>query len=196
MRSQWLPFFVILAAATILAFFAQDFVDRVIILPVLYFVWVGQQLFYSVPQEIIWGFFLLVGVFVAWFSLRSRSRNSKKVYFTATAQPGRIEDWHKLIRRADQEIYYKWQLAQRLRKLTFGALAHDQRLTTKAIRRRLINANLGFPPEIQAYFQASLASFGNFPTARRPVFWLPKKKTPLDLEPEKIAQFLEEKFNS
>ncbi|MDX1523980.1 MAG: hypothetical protein R3264_20295, partial [Anaerolineae bacterium] len=102
--------------------------------------------------------------------------------------------WQKLIHQADQEPYYKWQLAQRLRQLTLGAIARQHRWSRQEVRHHLSQNALGFPPEIQAYFTASRRSLGHF-AARRRLLLTKRRPSPLDLAPEKIAKFLEEKFN-
>ena len=194
MKNQWLPFIFIIILAVFLAFVARDFMNQAIVSPLLYFFWVGRLLFDSIPQEVIWGIFLIVAVIMAWSSLAGRRQRRRRVHFARKTQPGRIETWHKLIRQADQETYYKWKLAQNLRNLTLGALAYEERLPMRLLRRRLTNDDLEFPPEVQAYFQASATSFGYFTRPKLRFFQFRNRPSPLDLAPEKIVQFLEEKF--
>ena len=185
----------ILVAALLLTFVADDFLDEAIIGPTLYFLWVGRLILASIPQSILWGAFLLMAVVVTWQTSFKKPRRPQRPSFAPAPSPGRIADWIRLVERSEQEVYYKWQLAQRLQRLTLKAIAHNERTSLRIIRRRLLAEKLGLSAEIQAYFLASIASFGNFTTPKFRLFRQAPPPTPLDLEPEKIAQFLEEKFN-
>ena len=193
MKRQWLVLILILAG--LVTFAAEDFMDEAIITPTLYFFWLGRLILNSVPQGIIWGIFLILAVILTWRSVFQRPKLLLRSPALTRQEPGRIEEWARLVHRAEQEVYYKWQLAQRLQKLTLSALAHNERVSVREIRNRLVNDHLALPPDIQAYFRASIISFGHFTTGKSWLFGRQPKETPLDLEPEKIAQFLEEKFD-
>ena len=195
MRERWPSLALLLLLAAALAYVAQDFVDRAIVTPLLYFYWLGRLLGAAIPQEVVWGLFLLTAAVITGRSLWHRRVRPHRMQLLATPPGGRIDTWLRLIERADQELYYRWQLAQQLRQLTLGALAHDQRLSRREIRQKLRENDLGLPPEVQAYFQASATSLGRLTQPRFPWSRAKAKGDPLDLAPEKIAQFLEEKFN-
>lgn len=194
MSQRWGPLALLLILAGLLAYVIQDFVDQAILTPLLYFYWLARLLLAAISQKIIWGIFLGVALVITGRTLwRWRSR-SRQVQRGAKPQPGRIEAWLKLIRQADQEVYYKWQLAQQLRRLTLGAIAREQRLSRREIRQRLRDNTLDLPPTLQAYFEASTKSLGHLPPSGPT--WLRSRSTPtpLDIDPEQITQFLEEKF--
>lgn len=195
MKNQWLSLGLLLLLAAILAFIAQDIINQALVKPLLYLFWIGRIIFATLSQSIVWGMFLLVAVLITGHNLFKRRRRGLRPPLLKPKQVGRVENWLNLIQQAQQETYYKWQLAQQLRKLTLGALAHDERLTRREIRQRLANNALDLPPDIQAYLQASTTSFGYFSRDKSRFLAWPQPATPLDLEPEKIAQFLEEKFN-
>lgn len=195
MSERWPSLALLLLLAAALAYVAQDFVDRAIVTPLLYFYWLGRLLWAAIPQAVVWGLFLLVAAVITGRSLWQRRTRPQRMQLLATPPSGRIDTWLRLIERADQELYYRWQLAQQLRQLTLGALAHDQRLSRREVRQKLRENDLGLPPEVQAYFQASATSLGHLGRPRWPWLRAKAQATPLDLKPEKIAQFLEEKFN-
>jgi hypothetical protein len=99
-----------------------------------------------------------------------------------------------LLRQADQEDYYKWQLAQRLNRLVVAALAHDERVEAREIRRRLAAKQLDLPADIQAYLEAGMTSFSHFLGPRYRYPWR-RHTTPLDLDPERLIQFLEDNLD-
>jgi hypothetical protein len=171
----------------------EDYIREAIVSPLLYLFWVGRLVLRSLPQAVIWSFFLAIAVLIAGRSLLLKRPAWRRAPRFAKARPGRIETWVKLIRRADEENYYKWQLAQQLRKLTVAVLAQDERLTPRQLQHRLAGRALDIPSEIQAYLDASLNSFGQFSDleagSRRQT-----QPSPLDLDPEQILEFLEGRF--
>ena len=194
MSQRWGSLALLLILAGLLAYVIQDFVDQAIITPFLYLYWLARLLLAAVPQKIIWGVFLGVALISTGRTLWRWRGRSRQIRLGVKPQSGRIEAWLKLIRQADQEIYYKWQLAQQLRRLTLGAMAREQRLSGREIRQQLHAKALDLPPAIQAYFEASTKSLGHLPPSG-PVWRRSRPPaTPLDIDPEQITQFLEEKF--
>ena len=171
MSQRWGSLALLLILAGLLAYVIQDFVDQAIITPFLYLYWLARLLLAAVPQKIIWGVFLGVALISTGRTLWRWRGRSRQIRLGVKPQSGRIEAWLKLIRQADQEIYYKWQLAQQLH--------------AKA---------LDLPPAIHAYFEASTKSLGHLPPSGPAWRRSRPPATPLDIDPEQITQFLEEKF--
>ena len=194
MRNRLLPFGLILLLAGLLTLVLQDFTRRVIATPLLYVFWIGRLLLESIPQIGFWWLFLFIALAVAGRSLLKHKPAPQPTRRAEKAGRGRIETWAKLIIESKQETYYKWQLAQHLQELTLAVLAHDERLTPKQIKQRLLDNQLDMPPEIQAYLQAGMTSFSHL-LGPRPRFGSKAQPSPLDLDPEQIIQFLEEKFD-
>ncbi len=192
MKNRLLPLLLILLLALLLTPFFQTIIQPLIILPTLYFFWVGWLMFQSIPQAVVWSCFLGVALFIVVGNLlkkRPKLRPHRRVL--PPTETARIERWVKLLQRANQETYYKWQLAQNLRKLAIAILAHDERLTPRQIQQRLLtDETLAIPPDIRTYMQASLTSFSHLPVRRT----LKSAPTPLDLEPKQVIQFLEDKL--
>ncbi len=193
MRNRLLPLGLILLLAGLLTPVLQNFIGETIVGPLLYLLWVGRLIFASIPQVVIWGLFFIIALLIAGRSLYQKQPPLRRIRRPPPPDQGRIERWAKLIHQADQENYYRWQLAQHLRKLTLEAVAHEERLTAKQVQQHLADNKLNLPPDIQAYFQASTISFTHFsePT-RRP--WSRTTTSPLDLDPERVVRFLEDKF--
>jgi hypothetical protein len=194
MRNRFLPLGLILFLAILLTLVSHDFMREAMVRPLLYVLWVGRLIFESIPQIVIWAIFLFIALLVAGKSLLKKRSLSRQSQRPETIEPERIEAWLKLLHRANQEDYYKWQLAQRLQKLTLEALAQDEQLTIKQVRQHLVAGELGLPPEIQAYLEAGMTSFSHFlgPQSR---FRLRRQSSPLDLKPERVIRFLEEKLD-
>ncbi len=186
-----LPLILLLAA--LLTLWLGDY-SRHWISPLLYIAWVGRLLLASIPQVIWWGLLLAVAFFIAGRILLSHWSRPQPPERATAAPPGRIESWATLIRQADQEFYYQWQLAQPLQELTLALLAHTERVPPAEIRQRLSQNELALPPDIQAYLQASLTSFSHLvpPSSR---FGATSPPSPLALDPERIIRFLEDKLD-
>jgi hypothetical protein len=194
MKKQLLPLALILLLTGLLTPVLQDYVRQVIVRPFLYFFWVGWLFINSIPQIGIWGLFLFIALLIMGRSLLKQRPTPPRLRRPQKTDQGRIETWAKLIHRANQEPYYKWKLAQHLQEFTLDALAHDERQAPKQIRQRLLNNNLDIPPEIQAYLQAGMTSFSRL-LGPRPLFRPRTFSSSLNLNPEQIAHFLEDKFD-
>lgn len=193
MKSKLIVLAVILLLAALLTPLLRDY-SRPWISPLLYIAWVGRLLLAGIPQMVWWALLLAVALFIAGRTLLSYWSRPQPSERTAAAPPGRIESWTALIRQADQEIYYQWQLAQPLQELTLALLAHTERVAPADIKQRLNHNDLELPPDIQAYLQASLTSFSHL-TPSRPRFGSASSPSPLALEIDYIIQFLEDKLD-
>lgn len=196
MSKQLVPFMIILAIAVGSAFILRETLDAALVAPLLYLFWLSRLLLLSLPQVFLWGLFLIVAAMISVRLLWQPRPPAERTSPRPVTPTGRVEAWLKLIGQAKEEPYYRWQLAQRLRHLILDALAHDLRLTRRQVRQRLTDNQLDLPPDIQAYLQASRSSFGHFTPQKRRFFNLKRTTppSPLDLPPEKIAQFIEERF--
>ncbi len=194
MKNRLLPLVLILLVAGLLALLVQDLARQLIVTPLLLLYWVGRLLFESIPQIIIWWLFLFIALLAAGRSLFQHRRAQPRPPKKKKTNPERIENWVKLLQDADQETYYKWQLAQHMQELILAALAYHERLTPKEIRHRLAEEKLEIPPEIRAYLEASMTSFSHL-IGPRSLFRPEARATPLELEMEQIIQFLEDKVD-
>jgi hypothetical protein len=85
-------------------------------------------------------------------------------------------------------------LAQELQKLTVQALANDERVERSEIRRRLEQGTIDdMSPEVLAYLQAGMTSFAHL-TNKKSRFGLGKQRSPLDIDPAQVIQYLEDKI--
>lgn len=187
MTIRWLPLTLLLLLAILLTWWVRDTVAELLV-PLYYLYWIGRRLLEAIPQAAVWAVFLFVALLLATGSLVRRPAAAKIPRRSTPPRQERIESWTKLLGQADQEIYYKWQLAQQMQELTLDALAHQERLPVQTLRQRLSRGQLDLPPDIEAYLQASLTSFSHFAGHKR-------QNSPLNLNPERVVQFLEEKLD-
>jgi hypothetical protein len=194
MSKRLLPFGLILLLALLLTPLFQAFIGRVILPPLLYGYWIGRLLLAAVPEAIFWGLFTALAALIV---IRSMVKRPPPLRWPRRAAPARrqerIETWLKLLERTRQEPYYQWQLARSLRQLTLAIVAHQEQLTIKQTQQRLLAGQLKLPPDVAAYLLASLSSF-SYLADLSPTAGPGSGGSPLDLEPERLVEFLEKQF--
>jgi hypothetical protein len=195
MRPTWLRLGLAILLAGLLTPFLKDFVGEVVVLPLLYGIWFGRLVIDSIPQAVIWAVFVAAALLVAGRSLLNRRSDWKENRELPTVYPGRIKSWAWLIDRAGQEHYARWRLARELRKLTIASLAQETGWSEEQTNQMLKEDRLNLPPDIQAYLQASMTSFSHFSPTRF-LFWTrPAAASGLELDPERVVQYLEERHD-
>ena len=192
MKRRWLSLALVLLLAVLLTWWVREAVADLLV-PLYYLYWIARRLLETIPQVAIWAVFLFVALLLAGGSLLKRPAAQKPGRRAAPPQLNRIAAWVKLLDQANQETYYRWQLAQRMQELAVDVLAYHERCDRKEIRQQLTGRQLDLPPEIEAYLQASLTSFSRF--ARPESRFAKRPDSPLDLAPERVVQFLEERFD-
>lgn len=192
MKKHWLSLGLILLIAAAIAPIFRNFVREVIIIPLLYIVWLGRFVVEAIPQTGLWSCFLIFFALILAVGLVDKQQRKSTLYLAGDVDEGRVAGWIKLIQQAEKDHYFKWRLAQRLQKVALNVIAHQQGQSLKRTRQQLRQAELDIPPELQAYFQASLQSLGHLPARRRFFRPGPPAASPLDLDPEHVIQFLEQ----
>jgi len=194
MRKHWRTIVVILLVAAVLTFFLRGLMRENIVGPLVYLAWLGQLIFWSIPQVGIWAVFIFIGLIIALQSLTKKRPPPSKRPIPEAGRAKRIGSWAKSFRQADEDFYYQWQLAQELQKLTVQALANDERVERSEIRRRLEQGTIDdMSPEVLVYLQAGMTSFAHL-TDNKSRFRWGKQKSPLDIDPAQVIQYLEDKI--
>jgi len=180
----------VLIVAALLAFPLRETIYETIVIPFAYVAWNLGLLYRSLSQGIWW--WILVGIVLLMlaFSLvpetQFRSRERAK---TKPAQ-GPVESFAVSMRRADEGIYFRWLVANRLGKLAYQILLHRESGKPRSVFAPLRGQDWEPTVELQKYLETGLhGSFADFPHARRP-FTTPQK-TPLDLNVLEVVEFLE-----
>lgn len=187
---------VILLLAIPLRLLLLDTVRKFIVAPLLPLLQVGQLLFQTIPQALLWTLGLLVAVAIALRSLAWRARPTPRKGGAVIAHTGPVQTWVRWFQQQEQGDYFKKRLAHRLGQLAVQALAPYERLTAHQARRLLDHLNA--PPEVRAYLQAgfepeppALAARFGFLARLRNLMRMRKQRSPLDLDPDEVVQFLE-----
>ncbi|MCB9134092.1 MAG: hypothetical protein H6636_01610 [Anaerolineales bacterium] len=178
----FIPLLLSLVFALVLVFLVDDFVHTVIVVPLFHVAWFVALVIRSLPQAVIWAGFILILLIFSFISLPKRKRIFHYSDPSAAHQPGPVEKWANLLERSRKSRFSKWLLAQELKRLT-------KRLYLPIEEENWRSSDLpkGLPAEIADYFNA-----------RQPIYisyWKRVRaeeiKTPLDLDPEIVLQYLE-----
>ncbi len=156
-----------------------------------------RVLFESIPQVVIWVAVLVLLAIMAWNSL-SRPRPGPFARPTAAAASrAPVAAWAANFERAARDGYARQLLAQRLGQLAFDLLASQDQQSDQTIWELLRDPALDIPPEVRAYFQAGIRMQRPLPTLwGRLRAWFTKPERfadPLDLDPEQVIRFLEQR---
>lgn len=180
----------VLIVAALLAFPLRETIYETIVIPFAYIAWNLGLLYRSLSQGIWWwivgGIVLLMLAFSLVPETQSRSRERAK----AKPAQGPVESFAVSMRRADEGIYFRWLVANRLGKLAYQILLHRESGKPRSVFAPLRGPDWEPSVELQKYLETGLhGSFADFPHTRRP-FTTPQK-TPLDLNVLDAVEFLE-----
>lgn len=183
----YIPLILSLLLALVLFFIVEDFIKTVIIKPLLYVFWFLSLIVQSIPQEAIWIGFILGLLFFSFVSLvkeKPSRLSARSRSLTRNLSP--IDKWVRLFENAQISSWSKWRLSQELKRLTWDLLAPTMGVEDK----RMDLADLNLPSEISAFFETRQ------PYNRRLNEMVEKTDPALELDPELVIQYLEERLKS
>ena len=181
----FLPLSLSLMLAVVLVILVEDFVQTVIVRPLLYTVWFVTLILQSFPQGLIWTVFLFLMFAWTFNGLSKWQATQRAAWRTLPPTTGQVERWVRRLGYAQANPLSKWRLAQELKRL-------HRKLQTP------VDGNGGLPDtpdsldlseEIAAYFAAAQPSQ---PTPWQRIFH-PEEETnsALELDPEIAIAYLE-----
>jgi hypothetical protein len=176
--------------AGILAFPLRDTIYRIVVIPVAYILWNLGLLYQSFSQGVWWWVTAFIVFFMIVFSLvpqpQFRSRTGPK----PKPPRGQVESLSIWLRRAQNGVYYKWLVANRLGKLAYQILLHRESGRPRSVFAPLVGIDWEPTKELQTYLETGLhGSFVNLPT--RASRFASHPLTPLDLDVAEVVNFLE-----
>lgn len=189
---RFIPLLIVLLLTLVLALIFDEFVSKVLVEPFLLLVWVVGTYSRNLPHFVFWVAFLIVALIVLLRSLHlnfSLPRRRRKM--VKSPSQGYVAGWQDQLALADRQLYFRWQLAKALAKLSQQILTTDVDNQNEAQPTPAMLETL--PPEIAAYFKA--------PPPRKPaakVRWYhrqPKNNNvALELDPEVVIAYLEKEM--
>jgi hypothetical protein len=158
---------------------------------------IERLIYNALPQALWWGIFLLMLTVVAIRSLRLEPSRPSRTVRALEKQTSRIGTWRQMVSGMKNGNYSRWLLAREIADLTISVIAHQQRVTRLQARQMLKNGEVDLPGDISEYIQLGLDS----PSVRQYTDFLAymrsgRQSRTLDMDPEIIINYLEEKINS
>lgn len=176
--------------AALLAILMQDMIQKTIIVPLTYLWWVGNLIYRSIAQLVLWTL-LIVGVaLIAFGSLYGEFKFRRNLKKNFVPERGPVESLAGWIQQASHGTYFKWRVAHRLGELARAILTQRERLDTlTTIPESLTDRDWNPPRAIQHYLESGLIhSFAEYP---RQGFLSRPSSTPFDLGINEVVSYLE-----
>jgi hypothetical protein len=186
--TRYIPLLLSLLAGLVLFFLVDDFFLKVVVRPLLWVVWFLSLLLQSVPQDVLWLFFILAMFLFSVASFRKEKASGPLARQVPSRKLGTVERWARWFEFSRTSRYSRWRLAQQLKRFTRSLFSSSQHEIAADL------SDLELPPEIRAYFNARQPSgvslFSRFTQTTG------EQRTGLDLDPEVIIQYLERQVRS
>jgi hypothetical protein len=184
----------LLLGLALLAFVIQDFVRELLLYPLVYLYWSLRLVYEGVPGIIWWGVAIVLLMLLALKSLSKGKGRVQSAQAQGSTSLTRPQMWMRRIKKTRHGEYFKWQLAREISQLAIAHLANQERLTLEQARDKLASGQLDLPPKIQAYLAAGALSksFGQYTQAESGLR-LPGTQSPLDINPDDIVSYLDNK---
>lgn len=193
MKRRFLPLVASLLLTVVLVILVEDFLRQVVVDPLLQVAWFVALVLGSIAQEIYWALFIILALIIARKSLVKGKTLGRKSPTLKIGNQGPVAAWSALLERAEAQAFSRWRLAQAFRKLTRDLLSPEESFSQRP-QNDWGQVKSALPPEIAAYLEAPLPSYRGI--AR---LW-PRRQAnghamDLELDPEHIVTFLEEKLD-
>jgi energy-coupling factor transporter transmembrane protein EcfT len=182
-----IPLVLLLLLGIFLFIVVEDFVQSVIVVPLLYIIWFVTLVIESLPQGSIWFGFVLVLLIFAYLSLRSKNTNERTYHPSLSYKTGPVEKWARLLENAEMDTFTKWRLANQLKRFNRRLVSVD-----KPEKSNNLLDDEKIPADILSFYEAKA------PT-RIPFWeWLNTNEESLDpaldLDPELVIEYLEKRL--
>ena len=192
---RWLVIIGIIVISAILAIPMRGTIYTVIVLPIAYLGWALGILYRILPQALLWWLVIAIIFFILLLSMVQNLNFTRKEKSKLRPRQGQVEDLSIWISRANNGVYFKWLIANRLGKLAYQILLHRESGRPRSVFAPLLGEDWKPSSDLQKYLETGLhGSFSDFPNQRPRLAAL--QKTPLDYEIKEAVEFLESKVES
>ncbi|MEZ4589612.1 MAG: hypothetical protein R3D55_00500 [Chloroflexota bacterium] len=162
-----LPLAILLLVTVLLSIFLPDFFRQVILAPVLSRLATLYGIYRGFPQNVMWGFFVVLALVMALYTLRP-SPNPADESFTEEKGESRLRQLVGLTSHAPNSQHARWELAREMQTLTLSLMQLETAETPETLRERIQQGQLPAPPQIVQLLElcATLPSYRSFLDAR------------------------------
>lgn len=196
MKKYWSGIFLGLFLVMLVMIVLNRYVGEAILITQLYFLWIAKLIIYSIPRLIPWFLFLVIAFFMAVHYIERLKTEGKAHRSKLIDNTGQVSFWANRFHKTAPGGYYQRDTARLLGRLTIGILNLQGRKNLKKPAAQLVAEASDIPDDIKAYFLSGLefesAGIPKLGRVHRFLRWLGYKKTgPLDLDPERVVEFIE-----
>ena len=196
MKRYWSMILLGLFLVTLVMILLHRDVGEAILISLLYLLLIAKLIIHGIPQFVIWLLFLLITFFMALYYTGRLQTAGKAHRSKLTNNTGQVSFWAKRFHKTVPGSYYQSDTAHLLGRLTINILNLRGSKNLKKPADHLVAETSDIPNDIKAYLLAGL----EFGTAGIPkvgrmqqFIWRLgfKKAGPLDLDPERVVEFIE-----
>ncbi|MCA9897311.1 MAG: hypothetical protein H6654_02480 [Ardenticatenaceae bacterium] len=162
-----MPIALLLLAAVLLSLFLPDFFRQVILAPILSRLATLYGIYRGFPQNVMWGFFVLLALVVAVYALRPSRKQTEKPFVEKQGE-SRLRQLTHLTHDAQNGQHARWELAREMQSLTLSLMQLETAETPEILRERIQQGQLPAPPQIVQLLDlcAAMPSYRSFLEAR------------------------------
>jgi hypothetical protein len=188
---------IVIVAVILIVFLAiplRDAVQRLVIVPAAYVIWLFKLVYLYTPQLIWWALAVLLVVKMVLDTFGPGRLPIRRPLPDVPPPQGGVETLARSINKTREGVYFKWLVANRLGRLADRMLALREGRMSRPAFSPLTGAGWEPSAPVQKYLEAGLrGSFSDYPRSSR--FRTPPD-TPLDLEVEQAVEFLESQLET
>ena len=194
MKKRLLPLLIFVVVASILYLLVDDFVQQMLVKPILHAAWLTVFVLESLPQVLFWFAFVVVAIIIARKSFTRTKATRSTGQLPTAAHNGPVATWSGLLERAETRDFSRWRLAQALRNLTRDILFPIEGANEQHPEVSNHRPVMDLPPEIETYFNSPVPRYQRLPRLR---FRQRSTRTAhgLELDPEHVVRYLEEELD-
>jgi hypothetical protein len=151
----------------------RDFIREAILLPVLYFFWLGRLLLFSLDQKYLWAVLVVAAgaVLISTLKTKGKAEEEGDPGGRTPSSRGRVGFWVTRIQQSYHRGYSTQSLMQELGNLVVSVLAEREKSSPRQIQEQVERGELVLPAAVQNCVLARNQGFA--PEMRRhPMQWI------------------------
>lgn len=184
----------VLGLSLILAFPLRDVLERMVIVPLAYLLYVLDLFYQAMPQFVWWALAIILVLILLLGSLAPGERYTARQALKAPPGTGQVEELAASIHKTRNGVYFKWLVANRLGKLAHSMLVQRGGERSRSVFAPLLGPEWEPAPHVRKYLETGLhGTFSDYPVQEKSLL---KPATPLDVEIEEAVEFLESQLEA
>lgn len=188
------PLFIFLVSVLCLvtAYALREPIYVFVIVPLAYIWWLITLYYHVLPQVAIWIVLIYVIFYTGIRGLLMEIPAGKAVFLKRQKAKGPVESLASLVHKTGKGVYYKWLIANRLGRVARELLDQREGRQTKHKATRLSGRDWDPPQDVSAYLESGVnGSFADYPRRRWRI-----PRTPLDINPQQVIEYLESEMEN